>query len=305
MKIAIFGRLSDKTKLDLLERFFPFLKERNIDYLVHRPYAQGLEGVYPKYEEHVAGHLMDDRSQLQGCHFAFSFGGDGTFLETAQIVRDELPMLGVNFGRLGFLTSITEETLLEATDQLARDMYRLDVRTGLVVESDVPDLFGEDIFGLNDLTIHKAQTNEMITIHAYLNGEFLNSYWGDGLIISTPTGSTAYNLSCGGPIIHPQAPSFVITPVAPHSLTVRPMIIDDDYVISFSIESRTGKAMVALDTRSVLVDNRIEIAVRKADYQVKLVRTNHTNYLQTLRNKLMWGNDARNWKERLQPGKSY
>lgn len=303
MKIAIFGRLSDRTNLDLLGRFFPFLAEQNIDYIVHHTYAEMLEGVYPLHDKHIAGRLMHSRDQLSTCDFAFSFGGDGTFLDTAKIVRDELPMLGINFGRLGFLTSYTEDSLLEATAQIARGMFRLDVRTGLVIETDVPDLFGEDAFGLNDLTIHKAQSNEMITVHAYLNGEFLNSYWGDGLIISTPTGSTAYNLSCGGPIIHPQASSFAITPVAPHSLTVRPMIIDDAYVISFSIESRTGKAMIALDTRTVLVDNKVEIAVRKADYKVKLVRTLHSNYLDTLRSKLMWGSDARNWKERLNPGK--
>lgn len=302
MKIAIFGRLSDRTNLELLDRFFDFLAAKGFGYRVHLPYAQTLAKVYDRHKEHVAGRILTSRDQLKDFDVAFSFGGDGTFLETAKIVRDELPMLGINFGRLGFLTSITEETLLEATDQISRGMYRLDARSGLVVESDVPDLFGEDVFGLNDLTIHKAQSNEMITVHTYLNGEFLNSYWGDGLIISTPTGSTAYNLSCGGPIIHPQAPSFAITPVAPHSLTVRPMIVDDDYVISFSIESRTGKAMIALDTRTVLIDNRVELAVRKADYKVNLLRTAHTNYLETLRSKLMWGNDSRNWKERLKPG---
>ena len=299
MKIAIFGRMSDRTNLELLERFFAYLKAKHIVYAVHEGYARELQAVYAPYDADVQPFTMDTEAVLSDYDFAYSFGGDGTFLETAMIVRGDLPMLGVNFGRLGFLTSVTEENLLNATDQLSRDMYRFDVRTGLEVESSVPGLFGNFNFGLNDLTIHKTQSNEMITVHTYLNGEFLNSYWGDGLVISTPTGSTAYNLSCGGPIIHPQAGSFAITPVAPHSLTVRPMVVPDDYVLSFSIESRTGKAMVALDTRTVLVDNKVELAVRKADAQVRLLRLPFTNYIDNLRDRLMWGHDTRNWKDRF------
>ncbi|MCL4105848.1 UNVERIFIED_CONTAM: hypothetical protein GTU68_012486 [Idotea baltica] len=299
MKLAILGQMSDRTNLQLLREFFLFLRKKQIPYMVHSRYAAQLEPHYDDYSEDVAPFLLHTSEELETCDYAYSFGGDGTFLQSAVIVRDRLPLLGINFGRLGFLTSITETELLSATDELSRDMYRIDVRTGLMVETSVDGLFGDNNFGLNDLTIHKHKSNEMITVHTYLNGEFLNSYWGDGLIISTPTGSTAYSLACGGPIIHPQAPSFVITPVAPHSLTVRPMVIPDEYVISFSIESRTGAAMVALDTRTVLVDNKVDIAVRKADIQVKLMRVQSTNYLQTLRNKLMWGHDARNWKERM------
>jgi len=304
MKIAIFGRMSDRTNLELMRRFFVYLKEKDIPYLVHDKYAQDLQAVYNFYEEDVARWILTDRSELEDCDFAYSFGGDGTFLETAMVVRGDIPMLGINFGRLGFLTSVTEENVLNATDLLTRDIYRIDVRSGLEVESSIPGLFGKHNFGLNDLTIHKTQSNEMITIHTFLNGEFLNSYWGDGLVISTPTGSTAYNLSCGGPIIHPQAPSFAITPVAPHSLTVRPMILPDEYVLSFSIESRTGKAMVALDTRTVLVDNKVDLAVRKSDDQIQLLRMPFTNYIDNLRDRLMWGRDSRNWKNTLtnQPG---
>lgn len=299
MKIAIFGKMSDRTNLELLRKFFIYLREKSISYLVHDGYANSLTGFYDHIEEDLTPYLMSQREHLKSCDFAYSFGGDGTFLETAMFVRGDLPMLGVNFGRLGFLTSVMEDNLLEATDQLSRDMYRIDARTGLEVESSVPGLFGDFNFGLNDLTIHKTQSNEMITVHTYLNGEFLNSYWGDGLVISTPTGSTAYNLSCGGPIIHPQAPSFAITPVAPHSLTVRPMIVPDEYVLSFSIESRTGKAMVALDTRTVLVDKYVELAVRKADHKIRLLRMPFTNYIDNLRDRLMWGHDTRNWKARF------
>lgn len=299
MKLAIFGRKSDRTNLQVLKDFFSFLQEREISYLVDPTYATDLASTYDNYLNDIAPYLLSEENGLESCDFAYSFGGDGTFLETSRVVRDRLPLLGINFGRLGFLTSILGEELLSATDELSRDMYRIDTRTGLTVETSVDGLFGKDNFGLNDMTIHKHRSNEMITVHTYLNGEFLNSYWGDGLIISTPTGSTAYSLACGGPIIHPQAPSFVITPVAPHSLTVRPMVIPDEYVISFSIESRTGAAMLALDTRTVLVDNKVDIAVRKADFKIKLLRVQSTNYLQTLRNKLMWGKDSRNWQERL------
>ena len=299
MKLAIFGRKSDRTNLNLLREFFCFLREKKIDYLVQESYAEQLGPEYPDYGEDIAPFLLHDLATLETCDYAYSFGGDGTFLQTAMIVQDRMPMLGINFGRLGFLTSLLEGDLLSATDELSRDMYRIDYRSGLTVETSEEGLFGEDNFGLNDLTIHKSSSNEMITVHTYLNGEFLNSYWGDGLIISTPTGSTAYSLACGGPIIHPQAPSFVITPVAPHSLTVRPMVIPDEYVVSFSIESRTGAAMLALDTRTVLIDNKIDIAVRKADFQIGLLRVQSSNYLETLRNKLMWGRDTRNWKERM------
>ena len=210
-------------------------------------------------------------------------------------VRGIVPVLGVNFGRLGFLTTITQANLYNATEELMRDMYKVDLRTAIVVESNPKGLFEEYNLGLNDFTIHKTQSNEMITVHTYINGEFMNSYWGDGLIIATATGSTAYSLSCGGPIIHPNSGAFVITPVAPHSLTVRPVILSDDYVISFEIESRTGKAMVALDTRSQEINNKMEIAVRKAKEKIKLVRVaSSTGYFNNLRGRLMWGRDSRN-----------
>lgn len=300
MKLALFGRWTERTDISVMQRFFAYLKDSGIDYLVHEPYAKELKHRLDGWEIDVAPFLLSDRAPLKECDFAFSFGGDGTFLNTAMFVRSTVPVLGINFGRLGFLTTITQDTLISATEELSKNMYRVDLRSGLVVESSRGSLFGDYNFGLNDFTIHKTLSNEMITVHTYINGEFLNSYWGDGLIIATPTGSTAYSLSCGGPIIHPNANSVVITPVAPHSLTVRPIILPDDYVISFEIESRTGKAMVALDTRTVQIENKVEIAVRKSEEPVRLVRVSSSNYLETLRGRLMWGSDSRNWKERMQ-----
>ncbi|HHG85583.1 MAG TPA: NAD(+) kinase [Bacteroidetes bacterium] len=300
MKLAIFGRLTERTDLEVMVRFFEFLREKEVPYLVHHVYAEELAPVLKTWKRDIHPYILaKNREELKGCDFAYSFGGDGTFLNTVMFAGFDLPVLGVNFGRLGFLTSVTQENLHMATEELMKDMYRIDLRYGVVVESNPMGLFGEYNFGLNDLTLHKAQSNEMITVHTYINGEFLNSYWGDGLIIATPTGSTAYNLACGGPIIHPAANSVAITPVAPHSLTVRPMILPDEYVISFVIESRTGKAMVALDTRTILIETNVELAVRKSDKPVKLVRVQSGNYLESLRDRLMWGRDSRNWKERM------
>ena len=299
MKLAIFGRITDRTDIPFLARFFQFLREKNVDYLVHYRYAEELEKVMPEHPELLAHNLLTDEVQLDDCDFAYSFGGDGTFLNTAMVVKGVLPVLGVNFGRLGFLTTVTQEHLFAATMEIMKDMYRIDLRWGIEIDSSPTGLFGEYNFGLNDFTIHKSESNEMITVHTYINGEFLNSYWGDGLVISTPTGSTAYSLSCGGPIIHPNANALVLTPVAPHSITVRPMVLADDCVISFSIETRTGRAMVALDTRTVPVSDKVEIAVRKSKDPVKMLRVQSSNYLDTLRGRLMWGSGKRNWKERM------
>lgn len=294
MKIAVFGRRTDKTDFSRLTEFFRYLRDRKITYSIAPSYVGDLFGQLPEWDTLVAPFVLADK-QLDEIDYAYSFGGDGTLLNSVRALKGrDIPVLGVNFGRLGFLTSVTQDELIPATDNLQRGVFRVETRRAIEVESNPPGLFAGQSFGLNDLTIHKSNTNEMITVHTYINGEFLNSYWGDGLIISTPTGSTAYNLSCGGPIIHPNAGVFVITPVAPHSLTVRPMIIPDSYVISFEIESRSGQAMVALDTRTELVNEGTEIAVRLSDTPVKLLRTHGSKYLDMLRDRLMWGKDTRN-----------
>jgi NAD+ kinase len=280
MNIAIYGRLSDRMDLSVIANFFRFLEKLGIGYRVHDSFAHDLAERMPGWKDSVEPFLLGSDNALTTFDFAYSFGGDGTFLSTVNLVNGKVPVLGVNFGRLGFLTTVMHQDI--------------DHRTALQVDSEPKGLFGGQNLGLNDLTIHKTQSNEMITVHTYINGEYLNSYWADGLIIATPTGSTAYSLACGGPVIHPGSNTFVITPVAPHSLTVRPMVIPDDYVISFGIESRTGKAMIALDARTVEVDNSAEIAVRRADAPVKLVRVHNSNHLDNLRSRLMWGRDVRN-----------
>ncbi|MEZ4777020.1 MAG: NAD kinase [Bacteroidia bacterium] len=295
MKIGIFGRLTDNTDLSILVRFFSFLRQRDIKFVLYRKYARQLFERIPESVNPENTETFSKREELHDSKFLYCFGGDGTVLEAVRFTGElGKPILGVNFGRLGYLTSISQSELIPATEELMKDMYRIDKRSVLSVVSDPPGLFSENPFGLNDMTIHKSNTNEMITVHAYINGEFLNSYWGDGLIVATPTGSTAYSLSCGGPIIFPSCATFAITPVAPHSLTVRPVVIPDDWVVSFEIETRSGEAMVALDTRTELVKAGTSIAVRRADFMVSLLRMSTAKHMDNLRRSLMWGSDNRN-----------
>ena len=221
--------------------------------------------------------------------------GYGTLLDTLALVRDSgLPIIGINFGRLGFLASINKDEIRTAIHALQNKEYALDKRSLLSLESK-HGLFGEENFALNDITIHRRDNSAMMIIHAFMNGEFVNSYWADGLIIATPTGSTAYSLSCGGPIIYPSSQNFVITPIAPHNLNVRPLIIPDDVSLTFEIEARSAKFLVSCDSRTVTVDRSVKITLNKAAFSVNLVRLNNESYLTTLRNKLLWGIDTRNY----------
>ena len=223
-----------------------------------------------------------------------SLGGDGTLLDTVTFVQDKgIPVLGINYGRLGFLASIGKDELHSAVTALVSRTYVLDKRTLLHLDANTP-LFGKVPYALNEITLHKKDTSPMIKIHTYLNGEFLNTYWADGLIVATPTGSTGYSLSCNGPVIFPDSASFVITPVSPHNLNIRPIIVPDDNIISFEIEGRTDGFLCTLDSRREIVDKDVQLAIKKETFSMNLVRLNENNFLQTLRNKLSWGLDKRN-----------
>ncbi len=223
-----------------------------------------------------------------------SVGGDGTVLDAITLIGDtNIPILGVNYGRLGFLASISKDELSLMVEALVNRSYVIDKRTLIHLDSNTP-VFGDTPFGLNEFVVHKRDTSPMIKIHTYLNGEFLNSYWADGLIVSTPTGSTGYNMSCNGPILFPESASFVITPVAPHNLNVRSIVVPDTSVISFEIEGRTEELICALDARKEIVAKTIELAVKKENFTVSFIRLNENSYLTTLRNKLTWGLDKRN-----------
>jgi NAD+ kinase len=244
--------------------------------------------------------LIDSREMLSRMDFVISVGGDGTLLDAVSYVGAlEVPLVGINTGRMGFLATIAKEEIEKAIEVLFANDYSIEDRTLISLDSDLilePDmrLFDGTAFGLNEFTIHKRDTSSMITVHTYIDGEYLNSYWADGLIVSTPTGSTGYSLSCGGPLISPTAKNFVITPVSPHNLNVRPMIVPDDSVISFKIEGRSEKFLISLDSRSTAVDANVHLKVRKEKFVAKLVKFYDYSFFDTLRQKLNWGYDMRN-----------
>ncbi|WP_026764711.1 MULTISPECIES: NAD kinase [Sediminibacterium] len=240
--------------------------------------------------QHFSGY--EDLDESIDC--VISLGGDGTMLDTITLIREKnIPVLGINFGRLGFLASISREELSTAVDALVNHTYIIDKRTLIHLDSNVP-LFTDAPFALNEFTIHKKDTSPMIKIHTYMNGEFLNTYWADGLIVSTPTGSTGYNLSCNGPILFPDSSSLVITPICPHNLNVRSIVIPDNNIISFEVEGRADEFIVAMDARRELVPKSVQLAVRKESFNISLIRLNENTFLSTLRTKLTWGLDKRN-----------
>lgn len=223
-----------------------------------------------------------------------SFGGDGTMLDTITFVgNSNIPVIGINLGRLGFLAAISEEDVDDALSSLVQGSYTIEKRSLLHLDANIP-LFGDSPFGLNEFTIHRKDSSSMIKIHTYLNGEFLNTYWSDGLIVATPTGSTGYSLSCGGPVVFPQASNFVITPVAPHNLNLRSIVVPDNVVISFEVEGRADTFLCTLDSRSETITSDTQLAIRKEHFSVSLVRPHDHNFLKTIRQKLYWGIDKRN-----------
>lgn len=231
--------------------------------------------------------------QLNGEDALICIGGDGTILESVSLgALNGIPVLGVNTGRLGFLANTTPERAKEALKLVMEGRYWLEERSLLNLETSVP-LFGDHSVAVNDFVVHKKDTSSMITVHTFLNGEFLTSYWADGLIVATPTGSTGYSLSCGGPILTPTNKSLVITPVSPHNLNMRPMVVSDDQVISFEVEGRGTNFLVSLDSRSETIDSSVQLAVKKAPVGLKLIQFHDDHFLQTLQQKLNWGIDRR------------
>ena len=227
-------------------------------------------------------------------NFVITLGGDGTILAATTFVKDSnVPILGINLGRLGFLASIEKTRIKDAINLLVDGRFTVENRSLLCLESNTP-LFGGDNFALNDFTILKRDTSSMISIHTYINGAYLNTYWADGVILATATGSTGYSLSCGGPIIFPNSGNFVITPVAPHNLNIRPIVISDESVVSFEIEGRADSFLCTLDSRHELITADYHLAIRKADFHIKLIQLQGRGFMKTIRNKLAWGQDKRN-----------
>ncbi|MGB3618058.1 MAG: NAD kinase [Catalinimonas sp.] len=290
MRIAVHGRTIRSGAVPGVQLIFNKLGSYEVDLLLSEAFKEELDGARVEAGAHRTFAGSDDLA----ADVVLSIGGDGTLLETVALVgAKQIPIMGVNIGRLGFLAAISHEQVDEALAQIMEGYYEYDRRTLVRLESNQP-LFGGLNFGLNEFTILKRDTSSMITVHTYINGEYLNSYWADGLIVATPTGSTGYSLSCGGPLVLPESENFIISPVSPHHLNVRPMVVSDTSVISFEIEGRNRNFLVSLDSRSETVDADIQLAVRKEDFHVKLIRLNGHNFLRTLRSKMNWGYDFRN-----------
>ncbi len=225
---------------------------------------------------------------------AIHVGGDGTLLDTVSLVRDSgIPVLGINLGRLGFLSSISRDDIIPAVEKVLKGEYTLEQRTLLNLSSDA-DIFGEFHCALNDVTVTRKDSMALIVIHVYVDGVFLNSYWADGLIVATPTGSTAYSLSSGGPIVSPGSENILITPLAPHNLTIRPIVISDKSEISIRVEGRDSEYLVSLDSKTDVIEPGLELRIRKADFSFNLVKIEHKDFYTTIRDKLKWGLDVRN-----------
>jgi len=293
MRIAVYGRpFNDEAVVPFIQQVFNSLSQHQVEIYVHQQLNEYLTGKINTVQYNV---LKND-DQIKGFIDVFiTLGGDGTLLDMVALIRDSgVPVIGINFGRLGFLASVNKTDIAAAIHAVVNKEFTFDSRGLLSVESD-QNILGNSNFALNDITIHKRDDSAMITVNMFLDGEFLNSYWGDGIIIATSTGSTAYSLSCGGPIIFPQSNGIVITPVAPHNLNVRPIILPDTSVLSFEVESRSTNYLLSCDSKTVLIDKPIKFHVRKANFQLNLIRLSNESYLSTLRNKLLWGLDARNY----------
>lgn len=291
MLVAIYGRLVKPKNLSFIKELITRLKDHAFEIVVYEDYYKQLMQ-YEGFQANL-GTFKSYYDIKDNVDYLFSLGGDGSLLDTVALVRDsDIPVMGINLGRLGFLSSTGMKEIDEAMEAVRNRTYVNDRRTLIHLDSN-ENLFGEVNFGLNEFTIHKKDTSSMITIHTYVNGELLNSYWADGLIVSTPTGSTGYSLSCGGPIIFPSSENFVITPVAPHNLNVRPIVLSHDAVISFEIEGRGDSFLCTLDSRYATIDSTAQLAVRKADFGMTLIRLSDVNFMNTIRNKLAWGLDQR------------
>ena len=292
MIVAVYNRTFGKEDIPAISKILSALQTHKIQLVFYKDFYNQLKDSF-SFDETPA--FFTSRLDLPiQTDMLISLGGDGTMLDTVSFIGDSnIPLIGINLGRLGFLAAISENEAADAIESLVRGSYTIEKRSLLHLESSMP-IFEDAPFALNEFTIHRKDSSSMIKIHTYLNGEFLNTYWADGLIVATPTGSTGYSLSCGGPVVFPQTSSFVITPVAPHNLSTRPIIVPDDNVISFELEGRTDHFLCTLDSRTETIPTSIQLAVKKENFTISLIRPDEHNFLKTIRQKLYWGIDRRN-----------
>ncbi len=290
MKVAVYGRVVKDIYKDVLIDFFRILKVKKIEIYTYQPFFEHLRDNHG-INVHGQASFRDASSLPLDADMLFSIGGDGTILDAVSMVRDKgIPIVGINLGKLGFLANIATDELPVAMDMLIGGDYTIQERKLLKLET--PGFFNDFPYGLNDFTIQK-KSSEMITVKTFLDGEYLNTYWADGLIIATPTGSTAYSLSVGGPIVVPTSGNFTISPISAHNLTVRPVVVPDSTTVKLQVEGNQN-FFVSLDHRVQQMKGKIEILLKKSEFAVKLVQLENAGYYKTLRNKLMWGFDKRN-----------
>ena len=294
MKVAIYGQYYQNSTEPIIRDIFVFFNENQVEMIIEEAFLkllyekQIVKKEYKTFQSHAE---LDDSFDIM-----ISIGGDGTILRAATLVRDSgIPILGINAGRLGFLAMVQKDEIAEFLQLIIEKKYTISERNliSLSGSPNIPEI--ADInFAMNEISVSRKDTTSMITIETYLNDEFLNSYWADGLIISTPTGSTGYSLSCGGPILTPNVSSLVITPIAPHNLNARPLVIPDDTVIRLKVTGREEQYLVSLDSRIASVKNESELTIQKTPFKIKMVEIHEETFLKTLRNKLLWGEDKRN-----------
>jgi NAD+ kinase len=292
MRVALFGKSFDPEHFVFFRLLIDTLEELGCKISIWEPFHSFIK-VHCRTGRQF--NLFSSYEQLPGnVEFLFSIGGDGTLLDTITLVRDSgIPVMGINLGRMGFISSISREDIIPAIHDILKGNYRIDSRSLLRLATG-NRLFGDLNFAMNELSINKKDPSSMILIHVYVNEHLLNSYWADGLIVATPTGSTGYSLSCNGPILTPDSENFVITPIATHNLTVRPVVIPDTSTIRVRVESRDNDFLVGLDSRSVTVNPGTELIITKESFKINLLQRPNDNFFATIRAKLLWGHDIRN-----------
>lgn len=294
MKIALFGQYYQNSTAEIVEKVVRFLESNSITIAFEADFFLILKEkkiVLKHYETFSSYNDLDT-----GCKALVSIGGDGTILKAATFVRDKnIPIIGINAGRLGFLATIQLDNIETLLQKLLNNDYSISKRTLLSIETTPKhENFNEINFALNEVTVARKDTTSMITIVTYLDGEYLNSYWADGLIISTPTGSTGYSLSCGGPVLTPNTESLVITPMAPHNLNARPLVITDETEIELRISGREEQFLISLDSRISAVSKNTIVRIKKSPFTISIIEFKEESFLNTIRKKLLWGEDKRN-----------
>ena len=296
MRIALFGREPKTQNLPYIEVVVEKLLEEGVQLGVYTPLKDAVEQIKQEEFENLEYLVYANDEELKDFDpdFLISLGGDGTILDATVLIQSkDIPILGINMGRLGFLANVAKSNIESSLDALFTGRFQLDFRTLLQVKTSCNKLLKPN-FALNEITLARKETTSMITVHTYLNGNYLNSYWADGLIVSTPTGSTGYSLSCGGPIIMPNSDNFVLTPIAPHNLTMRPFVINDSNALRMQVESRENEFLASLDSLMHSFTSDTELLIQKADFRIALVQTELQDFPSTMRNKLSWGRDYRN-----------